>query len=124
MEVKEREYFKNLLLQIREENLKQWQDVEKDLSSNVKEASGEHSSYSFHLADMGTDSIEREKTFILASMETELLKEIDYALSKINNGNYGICEQCDLAIDHKRLEAIPHTRLCLECKSKNENLKA
>lgn len=114
------EYFKKLLLQLKEEIQKKWEDTEEDLNSNIKEASGEISSYSFHLADMGTDAMEREKAFWKASMDRELLQAIDHALDKLDNGEYGLCEQCAEPINYQRLEAIPHARLCLECKSKEE----
>ena len=117
---KKRNYYKQLLLNIRDENLKKYYENEQTLSSNVKEASGEHSSYSFHMADMGSDSIERETSFMIASMESGLLREVEYALSKIDNGDYGYCESCNQEINEMRLEAIPHARLCLDCKMKHE----
>lgn len=53
----------------------------------------------------------REKTF---------LKKIDYALSKIEDGSFGICEECEEAISPKRLEARPEATLCIQCKEAQE----
>jgi len=114
------EYFKKLLLELRAEIIEQLEETEEDLSLNVKDASGEHSSYSFHLADMGTDTMEREKAFWLASLDSQVVHEINNALEKIVRGDYGVCEVCGETINRERLEAIPHTRLCLECKSHDE----
>lgn len=54
----------------------------------------------------------REKTF---------LKKIDYALSKIEDGSFGICEECEEAISPKRLEARPEATLCIQCKEAQEH---
>jgi DnaK suppressor protein len=120
MDATKKEYFKNLLLRIRSANLKQLKNNEISITSNIKEAAGEHSSYAFHMADMGTDTIEQETSFVLAAMGSELIQEIEHALSKFDNSDYGLCEDCTSPIDEKRLEAIPHARLCLSCKAKNE----
>ena len=120
MEESRKEFYKKLLLKIRDENLKQFEETEQSITSNVKDSSGDQSTISFHLADMGTDTIEREKSFLIASMESSLLKDIDAALEKIEKDEFGPCEKCDVEIGEKRLEAIPHTRLCLDCKAQNE----
>jgi RNA polymerase-binding protein DksA len=116
------EKYKSLLLGLKEQSLKQLEEGEAEISINIRESSGENSSYSFHLADMGTDSNDREKAFLIASKESDQIKEIFYALEKIENGEFGICEQCQAEINQHRLEAIPYARLCLDCKSKEEQI--
>lgn len=100
----------------------EWQidEEEDDLRFSIKDASGEHSSNPFHLADVGTDTMEREKRFWRASVDRDLLNDVLYAIEKIENGEYGICEDCGNTINHQRLEALPHARLCLECKASEE----
>ena len=56
-----------------------------------QEASGDHSAYSFHMADQGTDAMEREKAFLFASRDEKYLRQIDAALERIENGTFGIC---------------------------------
>ncbi len=80
------------------------------LKVNAKDGSGEISGYSFHPADAGTDSMEREISFDLASKEGRLLREIDEALRRIYNGEYGICEVSGQVIARARLEALPWAR--------------
>lgn len=80
------------------------------LKVNPKDASGEMSGYSFHMADAGTDSMEREISFDLASKEGRLLREIDEALRRIYNGTFGICEVSGAPIARARLEALPWAR--------------
>ena len=93
------------------------------MSSTLKDASGENSAYSFHMADVGTDNMEREKAFFFATKEGRFLYHLDQALERIENGTYGECQECGEPIGKERLEAVPHARLCITCKSKEENNK-
>jgi RNA polymerase-binding transcription factor DksA len=90
------------------------------LKVNQRDSSGDLSGYSFHMADVGTDSMEREKAFLFASSEGRLLMEIDEALRKVYAGEYGRCETCEKPIARARLEAMPYARLCVSCKEKQE----
>ena len=56
----------------------------------------------------------------LRSREQKLLKKIDEAIARIDEGSYGICESCGGQIGFKRLEARPVTTLCIECKTEQE----
>jgi RNA polymerase-binding transcription factor DksA len=90
------------------------------LKVNQRDSSGDLSGYSFHMADAGTDAMEREKAFLFASAEGRTLMEIDEALRRLYRGEYGVCESCNQPIARARLEAMPDARLCLSCKEKEE----
>lgn len=90
------------------------------LKTSQRDASGDLSGYSFHMADMATDNYEREFSLGRASEEQDVLYAIDEALKRIEDGTYGNCPQCGKQIAKKRLNAIPHTELCIACQSKNE----
>jgi len=121
MDPKDYEYFKKLLLKKREELLKEMGYIqETSFQDTMKEASGENSAYTYHMADQGTDTQERETAFLLAYREGRLIYHIDQALERIEKGTYGICQECKRPISRERLEAVPHARLCIECKSKEE----
>jgi RNA polymerase-binding transcription factor DksA len=90
------------------------------LKVNQRDSSGDLSGYSFHMADVGTDAMEREKAFQLASAEGRILLEINEALRRLARGEYGVCESCESPILRARLEAMPTARLCLSCKEKEE----
>ncbi|UCE06597.1 MAG: TraR/DksA C4-type zinc finger protein [bacterium] len=113
------EYFKNLILEKREEILEELNDGE--LKESLKDGPGERS-HAFHLADIGSDSNEREKSFMVASIEGGILAQLDEALGRIEEGSYGICAICDEPIHPNRLEAIPYAKLCLECKANEERV--
>ncbi len=90
------------------------------LKVNPRDSAGELSGYSFHMADAGTDSMEREKAFDIASKEGRLLMEIDDALRRLYGGTYGVCEVSGKPISRARLEALPWARLSLEEQEKLE----
>ena len=90
------------------------------LKVNQRDSAGDLSGYSFHMADVGTDAMEREKAFLFASNEGRLLMQIDEALRRVYRGEYGVCENCGEPISRARLEAMPYARLCVACKEKEE----
>lgn len=93
------------------------------INTTIKEATGDLSSYSYHMADQGTDAMEREMAFMFASKSGRLIYHIDEALRRMEDGNYGACFICKKPISKARLEAVPHARLCIECKSAEEDIK-
>jgi RNA polymerase-binding transcription factor DksA len=113
--------FEERLLADRQKILREMGHLENTvLKVNQRESSGDLSGYSFHMADAGTDAMEREKAFLFASAEGRLLFEINDALRRLYNGEYGSCESCGQTIARARLEAMPHARQCVPCKSKEE----
>ncbi len=65
----------------------------------------------------GTATVDRELDLHLSAQARASVEEIDAALAKIADGTYGFCESCGSAIPRARLEALPHARLCVSCKS-------
>ena len=121
MKKKEREYFKNLILNKRKQVFAELGYLEKNsMSETMKDSSGDLSAYSFHMADQGTDTMEREKAFFFASREGRYLHHLNEALERIENKTYGICRSCSKQIQTKRLEAVPHATQCIECKTEVE----
>jgi DnaK suppressor protein len=117
--------FRDLLEQKREKLLKELEYLEGSaLKSTITESTGDISAYSFHMADQGTDAMEREKAFLFASREGRFLYHLNQALLRIEQGNYGVCEECGQLISEERLMAVPHARLCIECKERDDLRKA
>lgn len=116
------EHYKNLLMSKRTELMNELETFKNgEGSATIKDASGENSSYTFHMADQGTDNMEREKAYYFATREGRLLYHVDQALDRIADGSYGLCHECNHPISAARLEAVPHARLCINCKMKEEN---
>jgi len=117
------EKFEKLLIKKRDELMEQLQIRKKQIDTTIKDATGDISSYSYHMADQGTDAMEREKAFLMASKSGRLLYHIEEALRRIRKGTYGVCHTCGKQITKARLEAVPHARFCIECKEKEEHDK-
>ena len=119
---KELDNYKKLLLKKKEEMLEGLQHSLKDtLKKSPREAAGDISGYSFHMADVATDTYDREFSLDLASNERELLFEINESLKRIEDGDFGVCQECKRLIGKRRLKAIPYVCLCLKCQEEKEN---
>lgn len=117
MNKKQMEQFKKVLLEKRsevQERIEHWREVA--LESNYKETTGDHSGYTSHMADQGTDAMEREKAFLFLSREEKYLQQVNQALQLIELGEYGVCRVCGKEIDIARMELVPTTRICVPCK--------
>lgn len=118
---KESEYFRKLILKIKEKILDEIKHISEDtLKKSQKDASGDISGYTYHMADVATDTYDREFSLGLASNERQSLYELDEALKKIEEGTFGVCEECKILIAKTRLKAVPFARLCLKCQEKKE----
>ena len=106
---------------IREDLLKKKAEILESLANNNSKDLNEKSGVE-DAADVVTSEMSRETIYKLSQAERETLFHIDIALKKIENGTYGVCEECGAPIGEKRLEAIPWVRLCIEC-SQNEEIQ-
>ncbi len=120
---KERARFEKRLLEEREKVVGQLAQYDKSFSDTLQGSDGDLSAYSFHMADQGTDAMEHEKAFLFASKEGRLLYHIDQALRRLYKtpARYGLCEECSGDLGIERLDALPHARLCIKCKEREEN---
>jgi RNA polymerase-binding protein DksA len=73
-----------------------------------------------HPADVATSTVDREIDYTLEENEERLLAAIDAALKRIDEGTFGTCRTCHEQIAIERLEALPYTTQCIDCKRKEE----
>lgn len=124
MNKKELKRFKELILQKKKDLMEELGYLETaSMSSTAKDKSGDLSSYSFHMADQGSDTMEREMAFTFASREGRYLHHLNEALDRIEDGTYGKCRSCNGDIGKERLEAVPHATQCIKCKNSEEKRK-
>jgi RNA polymerase-binding transcription factor DksA len=116
-------HFEKRLLEERKRVLKELGNYSEAFNATPQSADGDLSSYSFHMADQGTDAMEREKAFLFASQEGRHLYQIDSALRRLykDPAVFGNCELCGESIKWERLEALPYATLCIACKEREEN---
>jgi RNA polymerase-binding protein DksA len=104
--------FKDQLLGKRRELLGDVQSMELEA---LRSTTGSNlSNLPIHMADMGTDNYEQEFTLGLVEKDRNLLREINVALAKIQNGTYGLCEGTGKPIAKPRLEAQPWAKFSIE----------
>jgi len=119
------QHFEKRLQEERRRVLKELGRNDEALGTTAQSADGDLSSYSFHMADQGTDAMEREKAFLFASQEGRFLWHIDEALRRLYRApdDFGKCHQCGNEIAFDRLDALPHARYCSDCKQREEDAK-
>ncbi len=115
--------YKKLLIKVREAINGDINHIAKENLKSQRESSGDLSGYSFHMADMASDSYDRELSLNIAGGEQEIIYEIDDALKRMGEGKFGLCLSCDKKIPQKRLNAVPYAKYCIQCKSKEEKDK-
>ena len=80
--------------------------------------------YSLHMADAGTDSHEREKSFLFLSREDSYFRNLENALERIRSGDFGVCQLCDQLIPEERMMEVLNATKCVDCKTRDKlNLK-
>ena len=94
-----------------------------NLNRSQRDASGDLSGYSLHMADQGTDNYDREFALNLVSSEQDILYEIDEAIRRIDDGKYGLCELTGEPIERARLKVIPYARFSVTAQSEMERGK-
>ena len=121
MDKKELEKYKKLLLEERTSIIGGVGRITEDnLKKSQRDASGDLSGYSLHMADMATDNYDREFSLGIADTERETLKRIDDAFKRINEALYGKCLSCGKPITKKRLKAVPYAENCKVCQENEE----
>ncbi len=112
------EKFKKTLLEMRKELV----HVLNETNLEVKE--GDHSKgYSQHSADEGTDDFVKSINLEVSNKGFNILRQIDRALEKIEEGTYGICDISEEEIPKKRLDAVPYTNMTVASQEQLEREK-
>jgi DnaK suppressor protein len=108
--------FRTLLTDKRDEILKKAkQTLEQDMTLDTDDLPDE--------MDLASSEYLQSFTFRLRGREKSFLDKIEKALRKIDEGTFGICEECGEEIQVKRLEARPETTLCIRCKEDQERME-
>ena len=91
------------------------QMTDEALGTGQSENSGNLSNVPLHLADAGTDNFDQEFDLSMIENEQETLIQVVEALGRIEAGTFGKCEECGGMVAKPRLQALPYTRLCIDC---------
>lgn len=123
MDERQRAHLEKRLHQERERVLRALAKFDENVKIAMQENDGDLTNYPFHLADEGTDTLEREKDFLLASKEGRQIYWIDDALRTLYKepDRYGKCQDCGDEIGFERLDLVPWARLCVDCQRRQED---
>ena len=91
-------------------------NVQQDMNE-VRDASKDEGMDTY---DLASDARDKEINLILGDRDREKVQAIDEALSRVDDGSYGMCESCESDIAEARLQALPFTRLCVNCQAERE----
>jgi RNA polymerase-binding transcription factor DksA len=119
---KQLEHLQERLLRERERALRSLGQFDEMAKQSAEQNDSDSYSYSDHMADLGTDAMEREKMLLFASKEGRYLYRVEEALRRLykDPDDFGKCHSCGTLIDYERLDALPHARYCIDCKRKEE----
>mgnify|MGYP006134425699 CR=1 FL=1 len=110
------DYFKSIIIKKREKIMNDIAES-KERTEEMMKGDSVNAVYSSHMADAGSDQQEREKAFYWLSRENNYLQYINRALEMIDKGTFGVCSSCGELINKDRLNEVPHTTQCFNCKT-------
>src|SRR5437879_5462575 len=111
---------KAFLKAAREKLLEARRQTLRDMNDDLKEGREGAKDEGMDTYDLASEERDREISFILTDREREKLNAIQEALDRVDDGSYGSCENCESEIAEGRLEALPFTRLCVNCQAERE----
>jgi len=114
----ELEYFKELLIDKREEAKSELEAIHSNLNNLIESDDADFSSIAHHMGDVGSDTEEEELDYQLIERTIKYIRQINEALDRIKDKTYGVCRATGKKISRERLEAVPHTRYSIEAKKK------
>src|SRR5687767_8096881 len=115
-----REALHRMLLGKRQEILK---EIEGSLGQSLTEDQQRRLESARDIGDQALMDLDRELGISLMEMRNRRRQAIDEALTRLNEGTYGICAECGVEISERRLEAVPFAKLCVECQAREELLE-
>ena len=109
--------YKKRILEKRNEIL---EGLNQELSERIGKAAELKASLGSDTGDMSTLERDSNLSISFARRYWSMLRQIDQALTRVDEGSYGICEECGEKIDKKRLDILPFTLYCTRCQSRME----
>ena len=119
MPVADTDRFREMLLEERERVQSAIEHLQHETEGSLEDETGEVTPDN-HPGDVASATFDREMDYTLEENSGAVLKAIDGALQRIEDGTYGKCVRCDKEIAEERLEAMPYAELCIDCKRETE----
>jgi RNA polymerase-binding transcription factor DksA len=121
---KQLSHIEKRLLDERDRAMKALGLFDKMAKADRESADSDLAAYTDHMADQGTEAMEREKAAVFATKEGRYLYRLEEALRRLYNDpkGFGLCHTCGNDVGFERLDALPHARYCIDCKLKEEEV--
>ena len=116
------DYFERKLKKEREEVLEEIRALEPKVEGNPLEDGEENTPFPTHIADIADIESRIDRDSYIINQLTQKLRDIDVALQKIIDKQYGFCEDCNAQVRKERLKVIPYARCCKSCAEKREKI--
>jgi len=113
---KELEEFKTLIIKKRSIVMDELEESKKR-TDEARDNNSVNAIYSSHMADASTDQEEMEKNYYWMGRENKFIQYLNRALEMLEKGDFGVCATCGELINKERLEEVPHTTSCFDCKT-------
>ena len=124
MNAKKIESLRGVLLTRRDEITADLERLGQEMQWLGVEQEDERGGLGNHLAEDGSSVMEQERIGTVSVDLQDVLRQVEGALARIENGTFGICQRCGKPIGEERLEAFPYVEYCIECQSFLERQKA
>jgi RNA polymerase-binding transcription factor DksA len=124
MNAKKVESLRGVLLTRRDEITADLERLGQEMQWLGVEQEDERGGLGNHLAEDGSSVMEQERIGTVSVDLQDVLRQVEGALARIENGTFGICQRCGKPIGEERLEAFPYVEYCIECQSFLERQKA
>ena len=117
---KKKEALRKMLLEKKREV---WADIKERLFEQLGKEYRREIETALDEGDRAIADLAEETGLAIVNLRKEMLEKIDHALEKLDQGTYGICDDCGGEISEQRLKAVPFAIYCIECKQKREELE-
>jgi RNA polymerase-binding protein DksA len=124
MNKKQRESVRTTLTRRRDEILADLERLGQEMQWLGTEQEDERGGLGNHLAEDGSSVMEQERIGTVSDDLRDVIRQIEGALTRLDDGTFGICLRCGKPINQERLEAFPYVEYCIECQSFLERQKA
>lgn len=111
---------RQMIARLKKELIERKRHLTKEIHTRMSEAGASGDERLTDLMDQATDAFQDEMAMSLATQEQDEIVAINEALTEMKEGTYGLCSACGKAIGVKRLEVIPFSTMCIDCKRKQE----
>lgn len=113
------EELRTILIELRDEIVNK---ISQEMGTKVDEDPRMSTLSTMDIGDLSQLDLDEDIDYTLLNMQIERLREVEDALDRLEEGIYGVCEDCGASINLERLKVLPFTTCCVKCQEKREQL--